>query len=395
VANQLHHGPDRLRRDLDHQILNRFVRLAVDLAGDDARLAYRQLEALAAHVLQQYRQVQEAATRDMKLVAFLLVGPHPQGDVGLQLLHQPVAELTAGDVGAVLAGEGRVVDAEDHLQRRLVHPDRRQRHRVVEIGDGVANIDLVQADHGADVARVDLRRLGAGKPVKGVELLDGAVDALAVVLEQGDALGLADLARDDTADGNAADIVAVVQRDDQHLQRPVRLDLWRRNVFQNGVVERVNILRRDGQVGGGDAVAAGGVDGREVEGGVVGVQFDEQVEDPVEDLQRPGVGPVDLVDDDDGPQLAGERLAQDEARLRHDALSGIDQQQRAIGHFQDPFDLAAEVGVAGGVDDVDFRAAQLQGDVLGEDGDAAFPFEIVGVENAFAAQFALAEQPGL
>ena len=96
----------------------------------------------------------------------------------------------------------------------------------------------------------------------------------------------------------------------------------------------------------------------------------------------PGVGAVDLVDDDDGPQTAGERLAQHEARLRHDALGGIDEQQGAVGHLQDALDFAAEVGVAGRVDDVDLGVAELQGDVLGQDGDAALAFEVVGVEDA-------------
>ena len=48
-------------------------------------------------------------------------------------------------------------------------------------------------------------------------------------------------------------------------------------------------------------------------------ELDEQVEDLVEHLVGPGVGAVDLVDDDDRPQAALEGLAQHEARLRHAA----------------------------------------------------------------------------
>ena len=67
-----------------------------------------------------------------------------------------------------------------------------------------------------------------------------------------------------------------------------------------------------------------------------------------------GVGAVDLVDDDD--RLAGRTrsaLRQHEAGLRHRALGGVDQHQRAVDHVQDALDLAAEIGVARGVDDVD------------------------------------------
>ena len=67
---------------------------------------------------------------------------------------------------------------------------------------------------------------------------------------------------------------------------------------------------------------------------------------------------------------------------RHGALEGVDEQQGAVGHMKDALDLAAEVGVAGGVDDVDLDALVLDGDVLGKDGDAALALLVVGVENA-------------
>ncbi len=77
------------------------MRLAVDLLGDDARLADRQLVALAAHVLQQDAQVQQAAAgRRGTRRACSSSGHDAQGDVRLQLLEQPVAQLPAGDVRA-------------------------------------------------------------------------------------------------------------------------------------------------------------------------------------------------------------------------------------------------------------------------------------------------------
>ena len=191
-------------------------------------------------------------------------------------------------------------------------------------------------------------------------------------MQQGDALVLADLAGEDPADGDPADVIAVVERDDQHLQRGVRLDLRRRHVLHDGVEQRLQV-RSAGMLRSVVAMPspAGGVNGREIEGGVVGVQLDEQVEDRVEDVDRPGVGAIDLVDDHDGPQADLEGLAQHKARLRQRPLGGIDQEQAAVGHVQHALDLAAEVGVAGRVDDVDLGAADLQGDVLGQDGDAA------------------------
>ena len=94
------------------------------------------------------------------------------------------------------------------------------------------------------------------------------------------------------------------------------------------------------------------------------------------------VGAVDLVDDDDNAVAELERLAEHEARLRHGALGGVDEQNDAVDHLQDTLDLAAEVGVARGVDDVDLRVAVAHGGILGQDRDAALALQIVGVHNA-------------
>jgi hypothetical protein len=119
------------------------------------------------------------------------------------------------------------------------------------------------------------------------------------------------------------------------------------------------------------AVQGRGVDHREVELLFGGAELVEEVEGLVDDPVRARAGAVDLVDDDDGLEAQRQRLARDEARLRHRALDGVDQQQHAVDHRQHALDLAAEVGVARGVDDVDVGAFVLDGAVLRQDGDAA------------------------
>ena len=57
-----------------------------------------------------------------------------------------------------------------------------------------------------------------------------------------------------------------------------------------------------------------------------------------------------------GSQAELQRLAEHELGLRHGAFGGVDQQHHAVDHRQDALDLAAEVGVAGRVDDVDAGA---------------------------------------
>ena len=85
--------------------------------------------------------------------------------------------------------------------------------------------------------------------------------------------------------------------------------------------------------------------------------------------------------------MRGQRLAQHEAGLRQRALRGVDQQQHAVDHGQPALDLAAEVGVAGRVDDVDDGHAAVgvltvHGGVLRQDGDALFLLQVTGVHQA-------------
>ena len=109
------------------------------------------------------------------------------------------------------------------------------------------------------------------------------------------------------------------------------------------------------------------------------------------------VGAVDLVDDDDDAVTQLQRAGEDEARLRHGALSGIDEQDNAVDHLEDTLDLSAEVGVARGIDNVDLGVAVADGGVFGEDRDAALTLEVVRVHDAvddlliFAVHAALLE----
>jgi hypothetical protein len=55
-------------------------------------------------------------------------------------------------------------------------------------------------------------------------------------------------------------------------------------------------------------------------------------------------------------QVAGQALLQHVPRLRQRTFGGVDEQQHAVDHRQRPLDLATEVGVPGGVDQVDLDA---------------------------------------
>ena len=158
------------------------------------------------------------------------------------------------------------------------------------------------------------------------------------------------------------------------------------------VVGLVQVQRRP-------AVAARGVDVREVQLLVRRADGGEQVEGLVVDAVGIGVGAVDLVDAQDGAQAHLQRLGQHELGLGHDALFGIDQDDAAVHHAQDALDLAAEVGVTGGVDDVDAGFAGLavpeHRGAFGQDGDAAFLLLVVGVHGALGRRLIGSEHAGL
>ena len=83
-GEQLGDDADVVLGDVDRQALDRLVELAVDLAGEHLGLADGQLEALAAHHLDEHGQLQLAAALDLPGVGPLGVAD-AQRDVADQL----------------------------------------------------------------------------------------------------------------------------------------------------------------------------------------------------------------------------------------------------------------------------------------------------------------------
>ena len=115
---------------------------------------------------------------------------------------------------------------------------------------------------------------------------------------------------------------------------------------------------------------------------VGGAQVGHEVQAVVVGLLGVGTRTVDLVDDDHDLKAGVDSVTQHEAGLGHGALKSVDQQQGAVGHTQHALDLAAKVGVARGVDDVDLNVLVLDRDVLGENRNAALALLVVGIQDA-------------
>lgn len=111
-------------------------------------------------------------------------------------------------------------------------------------------------------------------------------------------------------------------------------------------------------------------------------EVQEQLENFVLHLAKPRVRLVDLVDADDHAMVERQRLLKHEARLGHGSLRGVHQKNDTVHHLERPLDLATEIGVAGGVDDVDFDAVIVHGGVLCQNGDSALAFQVAGIHHA-------------
>ena len=126
---------------VDRHVLDRLVDLAVDLAGDDLGLADGELEALAAHHLDEHRELQLAAALHLPGVG-AVGGEHAQRHVADQLGVEARLHLAGRQLVAVLARQRRGVDADRHREARLVDVDHRQRARVVGVGERLADGDV-------------------------------------------------------------------------------------------------------------------------------------------------------------------------------------------------------------------------------------------------------------
>ena len=178
-------------------------------------------------------------------------------------------------------------------------------------------------------------------------------------------------------DGDAAKVIGVVKVRNENLQRGVRVARGRRNRRDNRRKERLQVHTWHREIDGRRSRLGHSVEHRKIQLRLIGVQVDEQVVNLVQHFLRACVRAVDFVNDHDGRQLGLQRFGQHVASLGQRALGGVHKQHDAVHHLQSALHLAAEVGVARRIDNVDFAAAKVDGRVLGENGDAALPLQFV------------------
>ncbi len=116
---------------------------------------------------------------------------------------------------------------------------------------------------------------------------------------------------------------------------------------------------------------------------VIGPKVGKQVKAFVQSAVGFCIGFVDLVENHDGAQAQFQRLGCDEFGLRHRAFGSVNKKDNTVHHGQDPLNLASEIGVAGGINDVDPGAFPFQRSGFGENGDTTFTFKVIGIHRPF------------
>jgi hypothetical protein len=217
------------------------MQLAVDGARQDLRLAHHQLIVFAPHHLDQDGQLQLAAPHHLeRIVAQFL---HPDGNVGQQFLVEPLAQIAGGHVGALPAGERRRVDGERHGDGGLVDLHLGQRAGILGAGDGFADGDAFHAGDGQKVAGPADGFVHPLQAFERVQLGDAGGVLRAVQLADGHGVAEAQRAGEDAPDGQAPQVVAVIQVGDQHLQHLVRIARRLGDMPQDGVEQRLQVGR--------------------------------------------------------------------------------------------------------------------------------------------------------
>ena len=184
------------------------------------------------------------------------------------------------------------------------------------------------------------------------------------------------------ADTDTAYIFIVVNGADEYLGAGFAVAFGCRDVVDDGFKQRLHADAGGGGIRGGNACFCGGVDKGTVQLGVVRVKFQEQFQHFVHHFIRPGFGTVDFIDAYDDWKLQFQSLPKHEFGLGHGSFEGIYYQDDTVYHFQNTFHFSAEIGVTGSVYNIDFCVFIHDGSIFGQNGNSAFPLNVIGVHNA-------------
>ena len=333
------------------------------LAKDYLGFAYLQFKAFPPHSLDQNRQVQFPTAFYYKSIGVFGFF-HPQSHVGLDLFHQPVTKVTAGYILPFLAGKRTVIYKEFHGQGGLVDFDACQGFRLFRVCNGIADFHLAEADQCHNVTGLYLRHLCPFQTLIGIKTADFFYINF-FFMHQGDLLPVSDSTAYYAAYYDTPHIRIVVQCVGQHLQRLIHFHIRCGNRIQNDLEQRLQIIAFifHGQLG--KTGTGRSINHREFQLLVISFQFNEQVQHLINHFGCPLVRTVNLIDDHNRLQMFFQSLPQYIFRLGHGTFIGVNQQQNAVHHGEDPLHFPAKVCMAGSIQNIDLGSVVHNGSVFG------------------------------
>ena len=161
---------------INDDFLIRLELLAIFFVENNLRLRNLHFVTFTSHVLEQNRDVEFAATRDVGDVARIKI--YLQPNVDLEFALKPVAYLARRNELAFFAREGRIVDEKIERDGRLVDSDSREWCRVGRRCNRLADENIGQSRNHDNIARGDFLRLDFLQAFEGEHLCDFAASSL-------------------------------------------------------------------------------------------------------------------------------------------------------------------------------------------------------------------------
>src|SRR5258707_8191538 len=181
----------------------------------------------------------------------------------------------------------------------------------------------------------------------------------------------------------------------ENLQRPVFIAWGGGNGIDDRLKQRTQIFARRSLMHGSGSCLGVRIKDGEIKLLFLGIEINKEVVHLVKNFLRTGIRPVDLINDQNRLQVRLKGLAQYVTSLRQRAFARVHQQHDAVDHLERALHLAAKIGVAWRIDNIDFCAGIEHGRVLGKNWDSALAFQIVRVHDTLGDGLVVAEGAAL
>ena len=134
----------------------------------------------------------------------------------------------------LFAEEGAVVDSENHRHSGLIDSDGVESFGLLEIANGVANLEALYTNHGADITGAHFGCFRLPESTEGAELFDAALGHCAIALGKSNLHAFFKRSSMYASYSYTSNIWAVIERGDEHLRRALQYGRLG-DIFDDGV----------------------------------------------------------------------------------------------------------------------------------------------------------------